>query len=80
MVSCWLRSGIRPSMAARARWSALLAAATVVPSISATSFAEKPSTSRRMSTARWRPGRCCSAATNASSTASRRSYRASGDA
>ena len=32
---------------------------------------EKPSTSRRISTARWRAGRCCSAAMNASSMLSR---------
>ena len=42
------------------------------------SAALKPSTSRRISTARWLAGRCCSAATNASSTPSRCSYRASG--
>ena len=41
---------------------------------------EKPSTSRRMSTARWRAGRCWSAAMKASSTLSRSSYRASGPA
>ena len=35
------------------------------------SCAEKPSTSRRMSAARWFAGRCCSAAMNASSTVSR---------
>ena len=35
--------------------------------------AEKPSTSRRISTARPRGGRCCRAAMNASSTDSRRS-------
>ena len=65
-------SGIRSSTVARARWSALLTDAVVVSSIEAVSAAEKPSTSRRISTARWVPGRCCSAATNASSTLSRR--------
>jgi hypothetical protein len=50
---------------------ALLTAAGVVSSISATSLAENPSTSRRISTARWFAGRCWSAATNASSTLSR---------
>ena len=45
--------------------------ATVVSSDSAVSLAEKPSTSRRISTARWLGGRCWSAAMKASSTASR---------
>ena len=58
-------------MVARARCRALLAEATVEPSSSAVSSAEKRSTSRRMSTARWRGGRCCSAATKASRTLSR---------
>ena len=40
--------------------------ATEVSSSSATSVACQRSTSRRISTARWRGGRCCSAATNAS--------------
>ena len=44
------------------------------------SRAEKPSTSRRISAARCRGGRCWSAATNASSIASRCSYSASGAA
>ena len=51
---------------ARARCSALFTDATVVSSSSATSAACQRSTSRRISTARWRGGRCCSAATNAS--------------
>jgi hypothetical protein len=55
----------------RARWSALLTEATLVSSASATSAAENPSTSRRIRTARWFGGSSCSAATNASSTASR---------
>ena len=40
----------------------------MVSSVSAASWAEKPSTSRRISTARWLAGRCWSAATKASST------------
>jgi hypothetical protein len=55
----------------RARWSALLTDAAVVSSDCATSRAANASTSRRISTARWRAGRCCSAAMNASSTLSR---------
>ncbi len=56
---------------ARARCSALLTDAVVVSSSEATSSAFQRSTSRRISTARWRGGRCCSAATNASRTDSR---------
>ena len=44
------------------------------------SRAEKPSTSRRINTARWLAGRCCSAAMKASSTLSLCSKRASGAA
>ena len=51
---------------ARARCNELLTAAVVVSSKVATSAAGQVSTSRRISTARWRGGRCCSAATNAS--------------
>ena len=72
-VACWERSGSRSSTEARARCIALLTDAGVVSSISATSLAEKPRTSRRISTARWLAGRCCSAAMNASSTLSRAS-------
>jgi hypothetical protein len=68
-----VRSGARSSIALRARCSALFTEATVVSSASATSAAEKPSTSRRMRTARCVPGRCWSAATKASSTLSRSS-------
>ena len=50
---------------ARARWSALLTDATEVSSSSATSEASQRRTSRRMSTARWRAGSCCRAATKA---------------
>ena len=53
------------SSVARARCSALLTDATLVSSSSATSVAFQRSTSRRISTARCRGGRCCSAATNA---------------
>src|SRR3954449_8759717 len=52
-VCCWLRSGSFSSTVLRARWSALLTDATVVSSVPATSAAENPSTSRRISTARW---------------------------
>ena len=57
----------------RARCSALVTDASVSSSISATSAARKPSTSRRTSTARWRGGRRCSATMNASPIASRAS-------
>ena len=69
---------VRSSSEARARCSALFTLGTEVSSSSATSAAENWSTSRSTSTARWVPGRCCSAATNASSTPSRRAYAASG--
>ena len=59
------------SSVARARWSALFTEATLVSSSSATSAAFQRSTSHRMSTARWRGGSCCSAATKASRTDSR---------
>jgi hypothetical protein len=45
--------------------------ATLVSSSSATSLAFQRRTSRRMSTARWRAGRCCSAATKARRSVSR---------
>ena len=70
-VACWLRSGSRSSTVLWARCSALYTDAGVVSSASATSSPEKPSTSRRISTARWRAGRCWSAAMKASSTLSR---------
>ena len=53
---------------------------TVEPSMSATSVAWYPSTSRRISTARWRGGRSCNAVTKASEIASFCSYRACGSA
>ena len=56
-VSCWLWSGSFFSTVARARCSALFTEATLVSSVSAVSCAEKPSTSRRISTARWFAGR-----------------------
>ena len=59
------RSASRLDKVARARWSALLTDATLVSSSSATSLACHRNTSRRMSTARWRAGRCWSAVTNA---------------
>lgn len=74
----WDRSGSRASTPARPRRNALSAAATLISSSSAVSRAEKPRTSRNTSAARCKPGRYCSAATNASSTASRASYLASG--
>ena len=63
-------AGTRASSVARARCSALLTEASLPSSISATSAARKPSTSRSTSTARWRGGRCCRPVTNASATAS----------
>ena len=63
---------------ARARCSALLTDATVVPSSSAVSAALHCRTSRKMSTARWRAGRCCSAATNASRIVSLATARSAG--
>ena len=50
--------------------SALETASSDVSSITATSAARKPSTSRSTSVVRWRGGRCWSAATKASSIAS----------
>ena len=72
-VACWLRAGSRASTVPCARCSALSTAARLVPSASATSVPLNPSTSRRISTARWRAGSSWSAATNASSTLSRSS-------
>jgi hypothetical protein len=69
---------LAPASVARARCSALLTDATVVPSSSATSAACQHSTSRRMSTARCRGGRCCSAATNASRMLSWNTARSAG--
>ena len=70
LVGVQSRPGLRRShpcsaSVARARWSALLTDATVVSSSSATSSAFQCRTSRRIRTARWRGGRCWSAATNA---------------
>src|SRR5581483_4358644 len=53
-----------------ARCKALFTEATVVSSSSATSAARQRNTSQRMSTARWRGGRCWRAATKASRTVS----------
>src|SRR5947208_758233 len=55
----------------RARCSALFTDATLVSSSSATSLAFQRRTSQRIRTARWRGGRCCRAATNASRMVSR---------
>ena len=60
-----LRSWGRFSSVARARLSALVTESRDVSSISATSAARNPSTSRRISTARWRAGRSWSAVTKA---------------
>jgi hypothetical protein len=64
--------GSRPSSAgrercrlARARFSALVTDSTVTSSMSATSLARNPRTSRRISTASWRGGRTCRAVTKA---------------
>ena len=63
---------------ARARWSALFVAATLVSRSVAVSLAGQPSTSRAISAARWRGGRTCIAARNASSMVSRSTTTASG--
>ena len=60
--------GSRASSVARACCNASCTAGPVVSSIPATSAARKPSTSRRISTARCPGGRQCSAATKASDT------------
>ena len=65
---------------ARARRSVLSTAADVVFSISATSAVRNASTSRRVSTARWRAGRCWSAAMKASRTPARPATIAAGSA
>src|SRR2546430_10785153 len=62
----------------RARCSALFTDATLVSSSSATSFAFQRRTSHRISTARWRGGRCWSAATNASRMVSRATATSAG--
>ena len=66
------------SIVARARCSALFTAATDVSSSSAISVACQRSTSARISAARCRGGRCCSAETNASRTVSRSIAASSG--
>jgi hypothetical protein len=63
---------------ARARCNALFTDGTDVSSNSATSLADQLNTSRRMSTARWRGGRFCSAATNASRMLSRATATSAG--
>ena len=64
-------SGRRCSIVARARCSALLTDATVDSKSSATSEAVQPSTSRKINTARWRPGSSWIARNSASSIPSR---------
>jgi hypothetical protein len=54
--------------------------ATLVSSSSAVSAALQRSTSRRISTERWRAGRCCSALTNASRSVSRSCASSAGSA
>ena len=70
------RAGRCSCRVARARCSALFAAATVVSSRSAVSLAGQPSTSRQISAARCFGGSTCSAARNASSIVSRSTARA----
>ena len=72
------QSTSRSARVARARCSALLTDATLVSSSSATSVACQRSTSRRISTARCRGGRCCSAATNARRIVSRAAASSAG--
>jgi hypothetical protein len=69
--------GQRSSAVLCARCSAVSTAA-VISSVVATSFAENPSTSRRISTARCLAGMCWSAGANASSMHSRCSHLALG--
>ena len=71
-------AGARSPSVARARWSALLTEATLVSSASAVSWAENSSTSRRISTARWRAGRIWISARKPSSIVSRATTTASG--
>ena len=72
------RAGRCDCIVARARCSALLAAAMLVPSAEAVSLAGQPSTSRAISAARCLGGRTCNAARNASEIVSRSMTRASG--
>ena len=75
----WLRFGSAAVAVVRARCRALVTEATEVSSCADASAAVKPSTSRRMSTARCSGGRSWSRIMNAISTLSRCSYRDSGD-
>ena len=72
------RSGRWACSVARARWRALLAAATLVPNIVAVSEAGQPSTSRAISAARCRGGSTWRATRNASSIVSRWTATSSG--
>lgn len=70
--------GAIAAMVRRARARAEFTDVVLVTMISAISAAEKPRTSKSRSAARWLPGRCWSAATNANSSMSLRSVRSSG--
>jgi hypothetical protein len=72
------RAGRCCCIVARARCTALFAAATVVASNDAVSAADQPRTSRAISAARCRAGRTCSAARKTSSIVSRSTTWASG--
>ncbi len=72
------RAGRCACIVARARWSALFVAATVVSRRDAVSLAGQPSTSRAIRVARCRGGKSCIAARNASSIVSRSTISASG--
>ncbi len=74
----WPISGAAWARRPRARCSMLLTAAVVVPSMAATSAASKARTSRRMSTARCRAGRYCSAAISARRRLSRETAASAG--
>jgi hypothetical protein len=65
------RSGSCSRIVTRARCRALVTDATLSPSASAVVAAGQPRTSRRISAARWRGGRCWTATMNASSIVSR---------
>src|SRR5690606_18167857 len=70
--------GFRAASVARARWSALFTAGTVISSVSAVSAADQLSTWVSNKTARCFGGRYCSAATNASRMLSRRMVYSTG--
>ena len=76
----WSAARASSSSRARARCSALLTDAVVVPSMTATSVAGNASTSRRTSTARCLGGRYCRLAMSASRSPSRAATMAAGSA